>query len=534
MTRIVCLRVPDFPLAARLRGEPDLAGETVVVVEGQGATAQVVAATSRARLAGIEAGMTLAQSRVRVSGLVARGRDAASERAACEALGDVAESLSPRVEDAGEGVVYLDGDGLDRRHPTETALAHAARVAARAVGLVTRVGVASNKLVASAATRVELESEAGEADDILIVPSGDEAAFLAPLDVALLDPAPEVAQALASWGVGTLGELARLDPAQVASRLGRAGRDLCAAAHGIDPRPLVPRARPAAFHEGMELEWPLVTIEPFLFIARAALDRLTIRLAARGLAAARLTLELTLDPHGRDVRTVELPAPTREAKTLLELTRLSLEERTPGAPVAGFAFVADLVAPRRSQATLFGPPEPSLEKLATAVARLGARLGAERVGSPRTVDGHVPERFERVPHVLPPEPAGTKSGRRKPARASGDVARGLVPRQPISRNYGLLAVRVLRPPVLLDVIVEAPPLLRPVSIQGPAHASSPPVQHIQGAVRVASGPWSLEEGWWGAAPVTRAYWDVELTNGDLVRIFRDCRTNTWFADGVYD
>jgi len=35
-----------------------------------------------------------------------------------------------------------------------------------------------------------------------------------------------------------------------------------------------PRALPPEFREGMELEWPLVALEPFLFIANAALDRL--------------------------------------------------------------------------------------------------------------------------------------------------------------------------------------------------------------------------------------------------------------------
>ncbi len=566
--RIVCAWVPDFALAARLRGEPELADEIVVVVEGHGAGAWVVARTERARRAGIELGMTLAQARVLAAGLVARGRDPASERAAREALGDAAESLTPRVEDAGEGVVYLDADGLDRRYPSESALAAAVRAAARAVGLTVRVGVASSKRVARVAARV--------ADELRIVPAGEEEAFLAPLEVALLEPEPGVAEALSSWGVTTLGALARLDPGEVASRLGRAGRDLCAAARGVDPRALVPRARPLVFHEGMELEWPLVSLEPFQFIARAALDRLTDRLAARGLAVARLTLHLTLDPTGHDVRTLELPAPTREAKTLLELARLSLEERPPGAPVVGFSFVADPAAPRAAQSTLFGPAEPSPEKLATAVARLGARVGTERVGTPRTVDGHRPERFARAPLAIAAELDATprRGGRRKgAARSAREPARkraadgvrdggGAAP----ARHHGLLAVRVLRPPVALEVVLEEGAAytdrvaeselasssgadacslelrrVRLVSIQSEPRARAPrrgearaPVVHVQGSVRVASGPWALEEGWWADTPAARDYWDVELMDGGLYRIYRDRLSGHWFADGVYD
>ncbi len=57
---------------------------------------------------------------------------------------------------------------------------------------------------------------------------------------------------------------------------------------------------------------------------------------------------------------------------------------------------------------------------------------------------------------------------------------------------------------------------------------------IQGLVRVAAGPWSLEDGWWNEQPVERDYWDVELSGGRLYRIYRDRTTGEWFADGMYD
>jgi hypothetical protein len=72
--------------------------------------------------------------------------------------------------------------------------------------------------------------------------------------------------------------------------------------------------------------------------------------------------------------------------------------------------------------------------------------------------------------------------------------------------------------------------LRLLSIKS-APAAHPP---ISGAVRVAAGPWSMEEGWWSDAPAARDYWDVELSEGGLYRIYRDRASNAWFADGVYD
>jgi hypothetical protein len=71
---------------------------------------------------------------------------------------------------------------------------------------------------------------------------------------------------------------------------------------------------------------------------------------------------------------------------------------------------------------------------------------------------------------------------------------------------------------------------RPLSVQSPPDAATA----IAGRVRVASGPWSLEEGWWTESPVDRDYWDVELSEGGLYRIYRERRGGAWFADGIYD
>ena len=332
----------------------------------------------------------------------------------------------------------------------------------------------------------------------------------------------EIAATLDRWGLSTIGELAKLPEGEVASRLGEIGRALHMSARGLDPAPLEPWVPPPSFTEGMDLEWPLASLEPFLFLAHAALERLLVRLESRALSCTRLDVGLKLDPDGHDARSIALPAPTRDAKTLLTLVRLELEARPPGAPVAGFSFAAHPDSPRRAQLSLFGPAALSPDRLATTIARLAALLGAERVGSPRTVDGHRPERFTMSPSGFAPPP---------PPRL----------RTPAKSGRGLLSVRVLRPPVPLEVLTES----RGSRVEGggwpegdarPTTLKSPPdaAPAISGAVRVASGPWSLEEGWWTETPADRDYWDVELSDGGLYRIYRDRAGSAWFADGVYD
>jgi hypothetical protein len=74
---------------------------------------------------------------------------------------------------------------------------------------------------------------------------------------------------------------------------------------------------------------------------------------------------------------------------------------------------------------------------------------------------------------------------------------------------------------------------RPASLRSLA-GEAKGLPDLQGAVRVASGPWHLEEAWWSDAPVEREYWDVELSSGPLCRIYRNTASGDWFADGVYD
>ncbi len=501
MTRIACIHVPMFPLAARLRSEPDLLNEAVAIVDGDGGGAHIVAATRRARTKGIGPGMSLAQARSIVPKLIARARDTECERTAQEALVEVAETFSPRVEDAVEGLVFLDVSGLERHFPSELDLGKAILRAGDDVGLPARCGLAASKLAARVAAELPKSPT--------VVAAGTEAEFLAPLPLARLTPELDAASTLNRWGLSSIGELAQLPEAEVASRLGHIGRELHYAARGIDPRPLIPRPVPQEFREGMELEWPLVALDPFLFIASSALDRLAKRMELQGFACKRLELTMMLEPDGFHARAIDLPAPTRDVKTMLTLLRLDLEKTAPGAPVIGFSLVAYPDRPRRAQLSLFGPAALSPEKLATTIAKLISMLGEDRVGMPMTVDSHLPDRYALGAFEPPPPP---------------DLRRGA------RRSRGLLAVRVFRPPIPVEVIT------RP---SRPDESGELQIEVLRGEgdmsgeVRTCAGPWRVQEGWWSATPADRDYWDIELSRGSAYRVYREDAQSEWFVEAAY-
>jgi len=379
MTRIACLFIPLFPLAARLRAEPELAGEAVAVCEGNGSAARVVGASRPARTSGVRSGMSLAQARGILPALIARGRDVSSEASAHEALLETATGLSPRIEDAAPDLVFTDIGGMERLYdgPSgEHEMGQAAIVAADILDLPVRVGIASNKLAARIAARMP--------DSPRVVPAGEEARFLAPLPLDHLSLDRRIMDTLRRWGLRTLGEFARLPADRTASRLGPAGASAHRAARGIDASPLAPYHPPSTLNEGMELEWPVITVDPLLYALRQSLERTRKRLERE--------------------RRIRLPAPTRDVDALLALTRLELESKPPRAAVISFIAVTHPDRPRRGQLGLFGAPDIHPDKLAGTLAHLAARIGPNRVGSPRTVDGYLPERYGTAPFDPPPSP----------------------------------------------------------------------------------------------------------------------------------
>jgi protein ImuB len=225
--RIACVHLPQFPLQAALRDAPALRGRAIAVVGGASApgfgralAAPVVIACSRAaRAAGIRLGMTAPTARAlaaSASGVTDAVEVIAAEPetmiAASHAIAAALLELSPRVDRGGDPrgshhAAYLEVP-LGVRGST-----FGARVIAAldALGVVARVGIADDMFTAWVAA-----SQAPDHEEVVTVPRGGSAAFLAPQPLSLLAIPPEVQHVLGALGVHTLGEFAALPPPSVA------------------------------------------------------------------------------------------------------------------------------------------------------------------------------------------------------------------------------------------------------------------------------------------------------------------------------
>ncbi len=541
--RIACLVVPDFSLAALYRAEPALREAPLALTDRPGPRATITAVSGAAARLGVRPGLTAAQGTAVCAALVFRtapetatgssphapdrvpsSHPVVHRRAAQAALCEVALSCSPRVEDAserdpdGHGTVYLEARGVP--FPSEQTLGAALTARAARLGLEARVGIAATKLAARLAARHGV--------GVTIVAPGAERRFLAPLPIACLEPGPAIATALARWGLKRVGELACLSPAAMGARLGAAGTALVRRARGEDTTPLVARTAPSCFEEELELEHGIDTLEPLTFVLRGCLDRLTARLALGHLACGGLRLSLGLATRAVEERAVSVAAPTTDAKVLLTLARLALENAPPAAPVETVRVAAEPATVRATQLDLYRPAGPAPERLATTLARLAAICGATRVGAPVVVDSHRPDALSLIPF----DPARRGPARSHAARAhlpavtaASPPPNGAASSPATGSAVGgacRLTLRAARPPRPIEVLDNGgePDLVR-------GHG-------IGGRVVALAGPWRLAGEWWTEHGFARDYYDMSLSNGGVYRVYHDRRSGQWFMDGEYD
>ena len=405
-----CIYVPEFPVQALARTAPELRDLAVAVLDGTPPLLSVIAANPKARVAGVEVGMTKLHAEA-CFGVQLRRRSLAQEEAAQHALLDCAYAFSPRVETKNRhstnatllpgDTVIVDITGLDRLFGPPAKVARGLASRTTKVGLAANVAVAGNPDAAMHAAH-------GFAGVTVIVP-GTEAKRLATLPISLLEPSPEKMETLARWGIRDFGGLAGLPEVALSQRLGQEGLRLQKLARGSVERTIVPTEPTIKFEEAIELEDTIELLEPLVFVLNRLLEQICARLLSRALAAneLRLTLEITghedqsLEEQAASrrlhQRAFQFPVPMHDSRTFLKLLQLDLAAHPPGGPVKKIVIAAESAPPRFGQAGLFLPKGPAPERLELTLARLRGIAGDDRVGSAELLDTHAPDAFRMRP-----------------------------------------------------------------------------------------------------------------------------------------
>ena len=564
-----CIYVPNFSIVAALRAEPELEPRGLAIFEGKPPLEKILAVNTHAARLSIAPGMTKAQAEL-CSDLVLRQRSELQEISAHAALLDCAQSFSPCVEDTAYDTELLDLSGMESLLGPLPKISRAMGERATTLGLRPNIAVASNADAALLAAR--------GFSGITIIPAGKEAEQLGPLPIAVLfsdrlegeekDSADRFLETLNRWGIRSLRALAALPEVALTERLGQEGLQFQRLASGSVARTLVPVEPPLVFEEAIELEHPIVLLEPLAFLLNRLLDQLCARLGSRALATQelRLTLELsnltgmddefenigipsesdtwsknassadapslpsrfwrrqggefdvlssvnrTANRHTHFVRKLSLPLPMLDAKVFLRLLQLDLNAHPPGAPIMKIHLSAEPARPRSAQGGLFLPPAPEPEKLELTLARLAGIVGEQKVGAVELLNTHHPEGFRMRRFVA-------EVARKTPQKKTPDS---------IEAQSAVTALRRFRPPLRANITLEKGQPVRLHCVRK---------KEVQGEVLWKAGPWRFSGDWWERDAWSRDEWDLALRNGEYISFYRlvhDLLGGGWFVEGMYD
>jgi protein ImuB len=549
-----CIFIPDFPAQALIRVEPSLRTCSVAVLSGRPPLEKVVALNERARQMGVEIGAT--KSRLEAwANLVLRPRSESQETSAHVALLDCAQSFSPEIEDTSPGVVLLNLAGLESLlgSPPDVARDLSQRVAQ--MELEPNIAVAANPDAALLAAR--------GFSGMTLIPEGREAERLGdlPVDVLLEGFSSDAAEAARwaetfdRWGIRKLRTFAALPEVPLSERLGQQGLHLQKLSRGAALRDLRVVEQKLTFSESVELEYPIVLLEPLAFLLNRMLEQLCTQLRARALAVQelQLTLELAMTQSNSYrsascassssfTRMLRLPTPMLNEKTFLKLLQLDLQAHPPGAPIVKIRLSAEAARPRALQSGLFQPVFPEPEKLELTLARIAGIVGDGRVGSVELLDTHREGAFA-IRHFAPIEAASTelkvkRPGSRKKKDMSLPENNGACElKENLEENLEetakekmsvVIALRLFRPALGASVIVREAKPVRMQCSQRPEIAGD--IVWTAGPWR-SSGDWSEQEGW------SREEWDIAVAAEDglvLYRLVQDKLDSKWFVEGMYD
>ena len=383
-----------FFAAVEQRDRPELRGRPVIVggAGGEDARGVVSAASYEARVFGVRSAMSLREAYRRCPDGVFLSVDGRRYQAASRDVMKVLGGFTPQIEPISIDEAFLDVTRSAALFGDGESIARQIKAAVRAeVGLTVSVGVASTKLVAKVA------SDLRKPDGLVVVPPGEEAAFLAPLPIGRLWGVGEkTAAALAEYSVRTIGDLAALPADLLVRRFGKHGASLIQRARGIDADP-VHEGDPAK-SVGHEHTFEVDTSDPEV-IERTLLamaDGVASRLRSAGVRAGTVAVKIRDSGFRTIIRQRTLAEPTDLTEPIYQAALDLARQEVRGKRIRLLGVTASGLG-EREQLALFEPIEPRRRRAVEAADSLRRRFGDRALTRARLLDASLPAPFERDP-----------------------------------------------------------------------------------------------------------------------------------------
>ena len=390
MTRTILHADLDaFYASVEILDDPSLRGKPVIVGGEPGARGVVSAASYEARRYGVHSAMPLrTAASLCPTGVFLAGRPDRYRELSTQVM-RIFASFTPLVEPISLDEAFLDvtasreafGDGVMIARQIKESVLHE-------VGLVVSVGVATNKLCAKVA------SDLRKPDALVDVRPGEEAAFLAPLPVSRLwGVGPQSRQALADYGVTTIGQLAAMPEGTLLRRFGTHGHDLALRARGIDPSPVVPSQAPKSI--GHELTFDRDVDDPARLEATLLdlAESVASRLRNHHMAAGAVQLKLRYEGFETLTRQMPVPRQTRESEPIYAAGVALLRKTLVRDRAVRLIGLTAINLTDVQQLTLFDAPDKT-DRITRSIDAVRERFGEKAITRARLIGHRDQRRFD--------------------------------------------------------------------------------------------------------------------------------------------
>jgi DNA polymerase IV len=386
MRTILHADLDAFYASVEVLDDPSLRGKPVIVGGDPGARGVVSAASYEARRYGVHSAMPLrTAARLCPDGVFLPGRFDRYRELSRQVM-RIFASYTPLVEPISLDEAFMDvtasraafGDG-------ETIARALKRRVLDEAGLVVSVGVATNKLCAKVA------SDLRKPDALVVVPVGGEAAFLAPLPVSRLwGVGPQSRQALADYGVTTIGQLAALSESTLRRRFGTHGIELRLRAQGVDPARVVSGQAPKSI--GHELTFNHDVTDPARLEATLLdlAESVASRLRTHRMAAGAVQLKLRYEGFDTITRQAPLGHQVRDSEALYRMGVSLLHKALSSDRAVRLIGLTAINLTDVQQLTLFDAPDRT-DRIAQSIDAVRERFGEKAITRARLI-GHRDQR----------------------------------------------------------------------------------------------------------------------------------------------
>ena len=318
---------------------PELKGKPVIVgYENRGV---VCAASYEARVFGVRSAMpTMRARKLCPHGIFVPPRHGVYGDISREVI-EVFRNFSPVVEQASIDEAYIDATGLEGLFGSPSELGHKIKDAVfEKTGLTCSVGIAPVKFLA------KIASDMNKPNGLYIIEPAGMAEFLHALPVRKIPGVgPRTQEALIKLGVKTAGDVLRLPPGVLESRLGKMGESILRRARGQDSSKVEPCT--VAKSEGREHTLDKDTKERELLKKYLLYqsERVMAGVRKMGTAGRTVTLKVKFSDFRQITRSHSFDLPTSSTRlvyntacALLDKVMLDLPVRLIGVSLSNFAW----------------------------------------------------------------------------------------------------------------------------------------------------------------------------------------------------